>query len=273
MLVINSKSDKNGKPEWACKTCKPDKESALAKGIRKLLDTEVKPKETTLEEPSPIRVHYRKGIHYLFFVPDELISKTSLPWGDSELIPDQKYNSIGNGKRRTTLDIGEELQYHGVLKEGKITHVLFKTDEYTEKAYYIAPLYVNNKCLLMPSAENAFWDIQAFDSKQTIRDKKTTLREPAAIDDSTIEEQKRLTPDSYGNLVFPAGANRNAIDIDPKGWIGYLTRNKLWVYEFNNQLLSSKENPDEWTELTPMGFRDIKELLSVISDELIPYKK
>lgn len=345
MLVINSKSDKNGKPEWACVTCKPVKESVLNKGIKSLLETEVQPKQTTIEAKDnlqddewTIEKHLKESETPIYFfgkygynchgvciegldTPVNLknkrnyvtitVAQSEKGWatgydyrfdvggggGSPSINPHENHFATKNEaildrlemllKRVSYRDtvLGKELKniYQTMHKMEKL--IVPETEPTSEKIDWIGQMKNKGWWLKWGDEELGTRYIYYAKNKSDrlrwsgFRDLKSCLQRhndellpsPATVDDNTIEEKKRLTPDSYGNLVFPAGANRKAIDIDPKGWIGYLTRNKLWVYEFNNQLLSSKESPEEWTELTPMGFRDIKELLSVISDELIPY--
>lgn len=109
-----------------------------------------------------------RGIYFLGFLDTEFINKKHLLYFDNEGHPiGTVFSKIGTNPR-TTLDLGYSIKYSGFY-EG---HVLFEpiVEEVTEdqlslfpsKKYqwFIAPLYIDNQCLLMPSSTNGFWDIK-----------------------------------------------------------------------------------------------------------------
>lgn len=116
--------------------------------------------------------HIHRGLHFLGLNSQYDVVKKDFQWGDKSYPIGSIFNKLGE-KERTCLNINANLIFSGFVVDINLRYVLFEIEskpkdieqlqlfEEEEKYnWYLAPMYVDEHCLLMPSSSNGFWDIK-----------------------------------------------------------------------------------------------------------------
>jgi hypothetical protein len=111
-----------------------------------------------------------KGLHWVGIPKDSMnIIQKPFEWDNESYQTGHSFESLGT-KNRTSLNIGTPLVYSGFLIDRNLRYVLFDVAQKEARQmdlfskndinWYIAPMYVDKRCLLMPSSYNGYYDIR-----------------------------------------------------------------------------------------------------------------
>jgi hypothetical protein len=112
-----------------------------------------------------------KGLHWIGISEESKSQILEMPfaWGEEKYPVGHSFDRLGV-KDRTSLCIGEPIEFCGFLRQESLLYALFEVSQNSQGqlqlfegpvlTWYIAPIVVDSVCLLMPSGASSFYDIR-----------------------------------------------------------------------------------------------------------------